>query len=1070
MPTLEIGPQTSTQSESGAGLLPGMRVSMPTGEFRGFCAGRPVCLLILFLLCTCVSQAEQLPIKTYTTADGLVSNQISRIVRDSRGYLWFCTEDGLSRFDGYTFTNYTTQKGLPTNWVNDFLETRGGIFLVATAAGLCVFDPQGEPVSQNRLAEQPAARPMFTVSRPGANQLSGTITKLFEDSGGNIWCGTMWGLYRVEIVNQRLIIHDTDLGIRSDENGYHRIRSVVEDRDGGLWIATSYELLRYHLDGRTERPDLIKASSDPGLMDIAIDSNTGLWVATRAGLWNITKTGTDTQGKEQFAVRKYARAEGLSCIEMTAVHQDDSGRLWLGTDYGLFEFLKQEKRFRRIGVRDIKEARIWSFNQDRVGNLWIGTADGAIRFARKGFTTFTEADGIGFRDVYHITESSAGEINIYTRFGDLKFFVDKFDGERFLSRKIAPRAFSVQAFDWYHGQIPKRDHLGEWWWPTRQGLFRYGKAARIEDILNERAIAHYTTKDGLPMDYLRGVYEDRRGDIWITLVGDVKGRITRWHRSTAQFHTYSEADGLSGERAASSICEDSSGNLWIGFTGGGVARYREGRFISFMAVDGVPNGEIKQLVPDDQGRVWICASAGGLGRIDDVSAGHPRFTTYTTTDGLASNSILCIAQDRANRFYVGTQRGLNYVDFDTGGIKRFTTNDGLASDEIDVIYRDSRAAFWFGSGKGVSRLSPAAEPPATAPMVFINVIRIAGQPRPISEIGETNMTELTLAPNQNQIEVAFSTPSFATGDPIRYQYRLEGADADWQPLTAQRTVNYANLAAGSYRFLVRAVNADGLISEMPASFPFAILRPVWQRWWFTGIVAALMGLIAYALYSYRVRRLLEIERVRTRIATDLHDDIGSSLSQIAIMSEVIQQQVDGRNPRISHPLAVIAGTSRELVDSMADIVWAINPRHDHLIDLTQRMRQFAADLLTARNIEFHFAASGPEFDKPIETDIRREVFLIFKEAVNNAVRHSNCSSIEIAFAVNDSRLMLKVDDNGSGFDACAAGGGHGLASIKRRAQGIGGTLEILSQPGRGATVSLQGPLRRRLLRSRKIAT
>lgn len=1028
-------------------------------------------MFVLFcaLLLPGIASPEQLPIKTYTTADGLVSNQISRIVRDSRGYLWFCTEDGLSRFDGYTFSNYTTQKGLASNWVNDFLETRSGVFLVGTAAGLCVFDPGGEPLAQSRLADQPSARPMFTVSRPGANQLSGTITKLFEDNAGNIWCGTMWGLYRVEIVNQRLVFHDTELGIRSDENGYHRIRSVVEDRSGGLWIATSYELLRYHLDGHTERVDLLKASTDTGLMEMAIDSNTGLWVATRAGLWNITQTGTDNQGREQFAAREYARAEGLSCIEMTSVHQDDSGRLWLGTDYGLFEFLKQEKRVRRIGVRDIKEARIWSFNEDRVGNLWIGTADGAIRFARKGFTTFTEADGIGFRDVYRITESRAGEINIYTRFGDLNFFIDRFDGERFISRKVVPRAFPVQAFNWYHGQIPRRDHLGEWWWPTRQGLFRYARADRIEDIIDEPAIAHYTTKDGLPADFLHGVYEDRHGDIWIS-TGETTASLARWERAAGVFHSYSLADGLPRESSPSSMCEDNAGSLWIGFAKGGIARYRQGLFTTFTEADGVPQGEIKQLLCDSRGRMWIASMNGGLGKIEDVAAERPHINSYTTADGLASNSILYIAEDSANRFYVATNRGLNHVDFDTGGIKRFTTNDGLASDQIDAIYRDSSSAFWFGSGMGVSRLSPVAEAPETAPLMFINAIKIAGEFQPISEIGETGMGELTLAPNQNQIEISFGTPSFATGDPIRYQYRLEGADADWQPLTAQRSVNYANLAAGSYRFLVRAVNADGIMSEMPASLPFVILRPVWQRWWFTGIVAALVGLIAYALYNYRVRRLLEIERVRTRIATDLHDDIGSSLSQIAIMSEVIQQQVDGRNPRISHPLAVIAGTSRELVDSMADIVWAINPRHDHLIDLTQRMRQFAADLLTARNIEFHFAASGPEFDIPIETDIRREVFLIFKEAVNNAVRHSNCSSIEIGFAVSDNRLMLKVDDNGSGFDPSAAGGGHGVASIKRRAQGIGGTLEILSQPGRGTSVSLHVPLRRRHLRSKKVPT
>jgi signal transduction histidine kinase len=268
---------------------------------------------------------------------------------------------------------------------------------------------------------------------------------------------------------------------------------------------------------------------------------------------------------------------------------------------------------------------------------------------------------------------------------------------------------------------------------------------------------------------------------------------------------------------------------------------------------------------------------------------------------------------------------------------------------------------------------------------------------------------------------------------------------------------------------VRAVNAEGVLSLSPASFSFRIWAPIWRRWWFMTIVAGLAGLLAFSLYRYRVGRLLQLERVRTRIATDLHDDIGSSLSQIAIMSEVVQQQVGGENQRVSGPLSVIAGTSRELVDSMADIVWAINPARDHLIDLTQRMRQFAGDVLAARNIEFTFAAPGLESDIRIETDVRREVFLVFKEAINNAVRHSECSSVEIRFIVNEN-LMLNVTDNGLSFDPARAATGHGLASMKRRAASIGGTLDILVNTGGGTTITLQAPLRRRGLRRKTIST
>jgi hypothetical protein len=227
------------------------------------------------------------------------------------------------------------------------------------------------------------------------------------------------------------------------------------------------------------------------------------------------------------------------------------------------------------------------------------------------------------------------------------------------------------------------------------------------------------------------------------------------------------------------------------------------------------------------------------------------------------------------------------------------------------------------------------------PAILITGLRIAGDSQPISALGEVALAPIELGPYRNQLQIDYVALGFSPGEGLRYQYTLEGARQEWSPLTEQRTVNFANLAPGSYQFLVRAVDAAGVISEVPASVSFKILSPIWQRWWFASIVAGLAGVIAFALYRYRVARLLDLERVRTRIATDLHDDIGSSLSQIAIMSEVVRQKVGAENKAVIHPLSVIAGTSRELVDSMADIVWAVNPKRDHLIDLTQRMRQFA---------------------------------------------------------------------------------------------------------------------------------
>ena len=1018
-----------------------------------------ICLVLsglgLALFMPAKALGEQLPIKIYTTSDGLVGNRISRIARDSRGYLWFCTEDGLSRFDGYGFTNYTTQQGLPTNWVDDFLETSGGLFLVATNSGLCVFDPGGEPIPQDRLQDHPDARPMFTVFLPDAGGNAANIKELYEDSLGNIWCGTRQGLFRIEIEDRRLIYRKVDLG----DSSLDRIRGVVEESGGVLLVLTNHGLSRYRLDGRSERLALGREFSAPSMMDMFKDGEGKLYVATRAGLCGLDLS--ETRGGGEPGVRRYSKKDGLDCLEMTVLHQDHSGRVWAGTDYGLYEFLKREGRFRlRLGVKEIRDARVWSFSEDGFGNLWVGTANGAIRMARGGFTTFTEADGIGFREVYRITETSAGEISLYTRFGVINSFIDRFDGERFISRRIVPRAFQPQSFGSYHQQVPIQDHLGEWWWPTMEGLFRYGKANSVEEIISARPVAHYTTKDGLPTDKLGATYEDSRGDIWVATFVGTKKRLARWERATERFHVYSPADGLTDEPiATTSFCEDKAGNLWVAFFRGGIARYGGGRFTVFGAADGVPGGEIRQLSRDTQGRIWMASSNGGLGKIEDPASARPKITAYTTADGLASDSILCVAEDRPNQFYVATNRGLNHIDFNTGGVKRFTANDGLANNQVDVIFRDSRGAFWFGTVTGVSRLLPDGAHPEGAPPIFINSLKIAGQKRRISEVGEIDLRGLKLAPGENQIEITFGSISFGAGDTIRYRYKLEGADADWQPLSDQRTINYANLAAGDYRFLVEAVSAEGVKSLAPASVEFTVLAPAWRRWWFLTLAAGVILLAGYMVYRYRVGRLLEVERIRTRIAADLHDDIGSNLTKIGILSEVANQQMNGAEQRVAEPISTIARISRESVTSMSDIVWAINPRMDSLRDLVSHMREFAGEMFASRDIEFDFRAPPSDVYLRLGADVRRTVYLIFKEAVNNIVRHAECSRADIELQVEGAHLVLTVADDGLGFDRAEEGAGNGLLSIERRAVQACGRVEIVSSRSAGTKITLRLPVR-----------
>jgi len=389
-----------------------------------------------------------------------------------------------------------------------------------------------------------------------------------------------------------------------------------------------------------------------------------------------------------------------------------------------------------------------------------------------------------------------------------------------------------------------------------------------------------------------------------------------------------------------------------------------------------------------------------------------------------------------------------------GPIQRYTTADGVAPGALELAFRDRQQSLWFSTPLGLSQLVPTVDRPQSPPPVLVTGLSVGGVAQSISDLGQPAVSGLRLP--QSPLRVDYVGLGFLPGETFRYQYMLEGADRDWSAPTDQRTVIYARLAAGSYRFLVRAVTGDGVSSPRPASVAFTILPPVWRTWWFLLACGTLMALLVYTLYRYRLAQLLAVANVRTRIATDLHDDIGSSLSQIAILSEVAQREA-GKDARHGTPLAEIAGISRELVDSMSDIVWAINPDHDRLSNLVYRMRRFAADLLGAQGIALEFRSSVADHDLRdlrIGANVRRQIYLIFKEGIHNIARHSGASRVEVDLDCAADRLVLRLSDNGKGFDTGAESDGHGLVNIRKRAAALGAEVEWQSGLGQGTTLRM----------------
>jgi signal transduction histidine kinase len=657
--------------------------------------------------------------------------------------------------------------------------------------------------------------------------------------------------------------------------------------------------------------------------------------------------------------------------------------------------------------------------------------------------------------VWSVFEDRAGELMVATITGPGMKSVNIFDGARF--HPVSLPVFHGHA-TWVQNRIVLQARTGEWWVATNQGLCRF-RAMAASDLGGKQPETCYA-----PATIVYQLFEDSKGGVWASAQSERADELMRWDPQTDALVTFPAPRVSSGptDDVVKAFAEDQQGNIWMGMYKSGLYRYDSRGFRLFQTSDGVPTGTIQALLAAESG-LWIASHSGGLGRIENTADDHPRIEIYNTARGLASNAIECLLEDNQHAIYAGTGRGVDRLDPKTGHIRHFSTEDGLAHGGLTSALRDRSGSLWFATAQGLSKLTPETERPHLVPRVFITDLRAGGSVYPVSQAGETRVSQLELRASHNQLQVEFAGLDFDPGDVLRYSYKLEGVDSDWSPPRRQQSVNYAALSDGPHRFLVKAVTLEGVESEAPAEVDFTVLPPLWKRWWFESLAAAAAMALVFAAHRYRVAQLLNLERMRTAIATDLHDDIGASLTQIAILSEVARVGTSGRRPP-GEPLERVAALAREVVDSMADIVWSIRSEPHGMDSLIARMRQFALDLLGSQGIEFHLKTSPGADNIELSLQERRQLLLMFKEAVHNAARHSHCASVVAELAVSDRELMLTVNDNGEGLDrekmAPKLSGGTGVPSMRSRAESLGGRMELLSEPGLGCTVAIHLPLRR----------
>ena len=1021
--------------------------------------------------------AQQLAVETYGMAEGLPAANVLCVVSDRDGFLWICTRGGLARFDGSRFTTYGTETGLPDPVVNNFLHARSGARWVATNGGGIARLRADLPDPEGRL---------FTAFDVGEDQRSMRVNVLFETGDGRLLAGTDGGLFRAAEGDREPRFGRVPLGLPGVPDDGLQIWAIEEDGTGRRWAGTSGGLVLLR-DGEPQvRLPVAPVQGADHVWAIATDPDGRLWLGHETGLvvWmppaqahadhRSSGTGNLTDGAAPCVPASTDRPDaaggfggaaslpqspGEACRwypgggpgvsnQVWGMVRTPDGSLWIASAAGVA--VVDGGRLRRFPETEglVREG-YHQIELDRAGDLWIASSGGAHRIRRRGFTRFTRADGLGgspvrlFRgpdgDLYGVAPTSS----IY-----------RLDGERWTAvRPKLPPAVGTAGRSRYGAVL--LDRSGAWWVGTGAGLFRFPVVDRTEEMAHVDPVARYTAGDGLAGEDIYRLFEDGRGDIWIATRIPGAEPLTRWERSSDSFRRYGAAQGLPPARTVTAFAEDTSGALWVGFFEGGLARLERERFRFFPPGDAVPAGPVGGILLDDRGWLWIAGRQ--IAYSTDPESSAPRFRTFLSAEGRPVRADF-LGVDASGRIYAASPGSLVRFRPDDGRLQRLGLG-GISS----PFHRDDDGTLWVAGQDGVLRYEPREDHDIEAPPpVWIAGVSVAGSAVPVPAMGATAIAPVRVEPGR-QIRIEYFGLGFGADDPLRFQVRLDGADDVWSSPISERSIRYAGLGPGRYGFQVRAVGAGGAVTPEPATVAFTVPQPLWRRGWFVATAALALALLVSAAHRLRVGRLLELERVRTRIAADLHDDLGASLARVSLLAETTRRRLRDSPEVAEGMLGEIGETSRRLVVAASDIAFSIDPGRGGLEALAARVRRFAEELLTDTEIEFRFRIDGETGTIELSSDQRRHLLAILKEALHNAVRHGRPDRLSLTLAARSGVIEVELTDDGRGFaadepDPVGHAGGHGLRNLRTRAAELGAELHIDSRPGAGTRVSLIVPL------------
>jgi ligand-binding sensor domain-containing protein/two-component sensor histidine kinase len=1003
------------------------------------------------------AQAPALYFEKIHTQHGLSHNKVNCILQDRRGFIWLGTDDGLNRYDGKRFVHFRNRPDdtttLTGNIITDLHEDREGRLWIATAdGGLSRYDYRLPPDRQFR---QYRHRPGDGRSLP-----VNAINALLEDGKGDLWLGTSGR----SLIRFRKRTETFDDITRSSKT----ILDLCLDRDGLIWVGrqgggllklnpstlTTFEDQRYR--------DLYAQLPHVTITALFRDRDDHIWF----GSWDKILYQVNAFTGKETGFRNtgpYAFADD----EILCFAEDPAGRIWMGgKEKGLHLYDKRTGRFYRYGHDPAQEGtvsdnRINCLYIDRQGRTWIGTNRGvSINNPQKQqfVQQFLPAPRNTPLTVFDFHELENGSLLIGTSAG---LYIQGPDGSlqhRALSYKGTP--LQVSAF--------YRDEDGTLYLGTNLSLFRYDLARGTLSLLPN------TDRDGV----MSRIIESR-------VVSVVRSRI-RGHDVllVAPYGHFMAYYDLVARRWVSRL--DSSnivqgfnlrdnlirkfhrarnGSVWMATAKQGLAVWRGGEQPRWQYFDEggrqpLTNSNVSDLAEDDRGNLWVSTYGGGLHYLDVRTR---RFTAIPAsnnlTEGLALDhhgQVWTISNGSVHKYDPRRKAYTSYYLPDlekTGGVR-------------GRIFKDRHGRLYVAGTNYFIRFHPDSLTESRSdPKVSLTDFQIFN--RSYSHL--LQQPEIRLSHKENHFAFEFAAPEFTSGSSVRYSYMLEGFDKDWVDAGERNYVAYSNLEGESYVFRVRATNAPGTWTGGTAAVRITVIPPYWKRPWFYATCALVLALLSWGLYRYRINELLKRQAIRNKIAQDLHDNVGSTLSSISVYSQVARiYHGQHKTAELDTALEKISATSSEMISELNDTVWAINPRNDNMEVILQRMESFSRPLLATREIGFRL-----DYDRQLplinlEMEQRKNFYLIYKEAVNNILKYADCRQVAVEVRQKGRSIILRIQDDGRGFDLSKTsegykssdvyGGGNGLKNMQLRAREMKGSLQISSAPGKGTTVHLTFPI------------